>query len=130
MTGDAFEYAIKKDVRNNPIVREIDRERHREMWRSSALGVFLVVVLMLFVWRHTDLLHQDVKLHTLQERLANQLDQNAQLRVRIEQMRATARIDAKARNEYGMFVPGPGDREVIERAITSPQPASSVLARR
>ena len=23
-----FEYAIKKDVRNNPIVREVDRERH------------------------------------------------------------------------------------------------------
>jgi len=26
MTGETFEYAIKKDVRNNPIVREIDRD--------------------------------------------------------------------------------------------------------
>ena len=29
MTTETFEYAIKKDVRNNPIVREIDRERNR-----------------------------------------------------------------------------------------------------
>ena len=34
MTAETFEYAIKKDVRNNPIVREVDRERHREMCRS------------------------------------------------------------------------------------------------
>ena len=31
-----FEYAIKMDVRNNPIVREIDRSRQRELWRSVA----------------------------------------------------------------------------------------------
>jgi hypothetical protein len=48
MTGETFEYAIKKDVRNNPIVREVDRDRHREMWRSLGVGVFLVVVLPVF----------------------------------------------------------------------------------
>ena len=42
MSGESFEWAIKKDVRNNPIVREIDRERHREMWKSAGVGVFLV----------------------------------------------------------------------------------------
>ncbi len=47
MTGEAFEYAIKRDVRNNPIVREVDRERHRDMFRSTGVGVFLVVVLAL-----------------------------------------------------------------------------------
>ena len=29
---EAFEYAIKKDVRNNPIVREVDEARQRELW--------------------------------------------------------------------------------------------------
>ena len=46
MTAETFEYAIKKDVRNNPIVREVDRERHREMWRSTLIGAFLVLVLL------------------------------------------------------------------------------------
>ena len=36
--AETFEYAIKKDVRNNPIVREVDRDRHREMWRSAGAG--------------------------------------------------------------------------------------------
>ena len=40
MTGESFEYEIKKDVRNNPIVREVDEERHREMWRSVVSGRF------------------------------------------------------------------------------------------
>ena len=37
---EPFEYAIKKDVRNNPIVREVDEERQREQWRSLAVAGF------------------------------------------------------------------------------------------
>ena len=29
MSATDFEYAIKKDVRNNPIIREVDEARHR-----------------------------------------------------------------------------------------------------
>jgi len=28
---EPFEYAIRKDVRNNPIVRELDKARHQEL---------------------------------------------------------------------------------------------------
>jgi hypothetical protein len=38
MTAETFEYAIKKDVRNNPIVREVDRERHRESASEEAVN--------------------------------------------------------------------------------------------
>ena len=55
MTGDAFEYSIKKDIRNNPIVREVDLERHREMWRSTVIGLFLVAVLLFSAWQHFEL---------------------------------------------------------------------------
>ena len=34
MSGVDFDYAIKKDVRNNPIVREVDAARQRQIWRS------------------------------------------------------------------------------------------------
>ena len=30
---ESFEYAIKKDVRNNPIVREVDEARQRQLWK-------------------------------------------------------------------------------------------------
>ena len=39
---ESFEYAIKKDVRNNPIVREVDEARQRELWKSVGVAGFLV----------------------------------------------------------------------------------------
>ena len=38
MSGLDFEYAIKKDVRNNPIVREVDEARQRQLWRTAGIG--------------------------------------------------------------------------------------------
>ena len=37
---EAFEYAIKKDVRNNPIVREVDEARQRDLWKSIGVAGF------------------------------------------------------------------------------------------
>ena len=38
MSAMDFEYAIKKDIRNNPIVREVDEARQRQLWRSVGIG--------------------------------------------------------------------------------------------
>ena len=38
ITMEPFEYAIKKDVRNNPIVREVDEARQRELWKSVGVA--------------------------------------------------------------------------------------------
>ena len=55
MSGESFEWAIKKDVRNNPIVREVDLERHRDMWRSVACSVLFVAVLLFAAWQQFSL---------------------------------------------------------------------------
>ena len=43
MSGIDFEYAIKKDVRNNPIVREVDQARQRQLLQTLVIGGFLIV---------------------------------------------------------------------------------------
>src|SRR5438105_2006354 len=58
--AESFEYAIKKDVRNNPIVREVDQARQRELWKSLGIAVFLVAafevrLVYLQVFQHADL---------------------------------------------------------------------------
>ena len=40
-----FEYEIRKDFRNNQIVREVDERRLRDLWQSLGIGVVLVMVL-------------------------------------------------------------------------------------
>ena len=130
MTGESFEYAIKKDVRNNPIVREVDRERHREMWRSVTVGVFLVAVLVFSVWRQVELVWHGYELDDLQAARAAEDKTNRQLRLESESLRSPAEIERRAIRELRMIVPGPADHGVIERVIPDSPPPHSVVARR
>jgi cell division protein FtsL len=127
---DTFEYAIKKDVRNNPIVREVDRERHRDMWRSTIIGVFLVLVLLFSAWQHFELLRHGYRLEQMQQERANQEAISRHLRLEIETLRSPARIERLATGRLRMIAPAPDDATVIERVIPTPAPPRSVVARR
>lgn len=130
MTADTFEYAIKKDVRNNPIVREVDRDRHREMWRSLGVGVFLVAVLLFSAWQHFELLRHGYRFEETQKERASEIEINRHLRLEIETLRSPARIERLATERLHMISPGPGDASVIERVLPTPPPPRSVVARR
>jgi cell division protein FtsL len=130
MTAETFEYAIKKDVRNNPIVREVDRERHRDMWRSALVGGFLVIVLLFSAWQHFELLRHGYRLEQMQRERAAEEEINRHLRLEIETLRSPARIERLATGRLRMVAPQPDEAEVIERVISPPAPPRSVVARR
>ena len=130
MTGEAFEYAIKKDIRNNPIVREVDRERQREMLGSMGVGVFLVVVLLFSAFQHFELLRHGYRLEEMQKERAAEAEINRHLRLEIETLRAPARIEGLATSRLQMIAPGPGDAAVIERVVPADAPTAAVVARR
>jgi cell division protein FtsL len=129
MSGE-FEYAIKKDVRNNPIVREVDRERHAEMWRSVGVGVFLVAVLLFSAWQHFELLRHGYRIEEMQKERSAEEEINRHLRLETETLRSPARIERLATRRLGMVAPGAEDATVIERVTTTPPPPKSVVARR
>jgi cell division protein FtsL len=130
MTAETFEYAIKKDVRNNPIVREVDEERHRDMWRSVTLGVFLVAVLLFSAWQHFELLRHGYRLEQMQKERATQEEINRHLRLEIQTLRTPERIERLATGRLHMVTPGPGDASVIERVTATAPPPRSVVASR
>ena len=130
MTSDTFEYAIKKDVRNNPIVREIDRERHRDMGRSVAVGIFLVAVLLFSAWQHFELLRHGYRLEQMQRDRANESEINRHLRLEIDTLRSPARIERLATERLRMVSPGPEEASVIERVLPTEAPPKSIVARR
>jgi cell division protein FtsL len=129
MSGE-FEYAIKKDVRNNPIVREVDRERHLEMWRSVAVGVFLVAVLLFSAWQHFELLRHGYRIEEMQKERSAEDEINRHLRLEIDTLRSPARIERLATQRLGMVAPKAGDATVIVRVTSTPPPPKSVVARR
>jgi len=129
MSGE-FEYAIKKDVRNNPIVREVDRERHLEMWRSVGVGVFLVAVLLFSAWQHFELLRHGYRIEEMQKERTAEEEINRHLRLEIDTLRSPARIERLATQRLGMVAPKAEDAAVIERVTSTPPPPKSVVARR
>lgn len=125
-----FEYAIKKDVRNNPIVHEVDEAQRRELWRSVGLGVFLVVVLLFSAWQHFELLRHGYQIERMQRERAAEEEVNRHLRLEIESLRAPARIEKIAKEKLRLVEPSADEAIVIERVAPAPPPDSSVVASR
>ena len=130
MTGETFEYAIKKDVRNNPIVREIDRERNREMARSVAIGVFLVAVLLFWAWQQFELRRNGYRLEQMQQERGVEAEVNRHLRLEAQTLQAPERIERLALGRLHMVAPRAEDASVIERVVETPPPPRSVVASR
>ena len=127
---ESFEYAIKKDVRNNPIVREVDRERHVEMWRSVAVGVFLVAVLLFSAWQHFELLRHGYRVEQMQSERAAEEEAARHLRLEIETLKSLKRIETLAVEQLHLVAPSRDEAIVIERVLPADPPAKSVVARR
>jgi cell division protein FtsL len=127
---EAFEYAIKKDVRNNPIVREVDEARQRELWKSGGIAALLVLLVLFSAWQHFELLKHGYRVEEMQRERAEQEEVGRQYRLEIETLRSPRRIEALATQQLHLISPTNADAIVIERAIAADPPASSVVARR
>ena len=130
MSGMDFEYAIKKDIRNNPIVREVDEARQRQLWRTTAIGLFLVLVLLFSAWQHFELLRHGYQIEELQRQRAAEEEIGRQLRLEIETLRSPKRIETLATGQLHLVAPSLDEAIVIERMQSAEPPAKSVVARR
>jgi cell division protein FtsL len=127
---EAFEYAVRKDVRNNPIVRDVDEARQRELWTSVGIAVLLVLVLLFSAWQHFELLRHGYKVEELQRERTAQEDIRRQYQLEIETLRSLKRIEALATGELHLVAPSEGEAIVIERVLPADPPTKSVVARR
>jgi cell division protein FtsL len=129
-TTGTFEYEIRKDVRNNQIVREVDQRRLRDLWQSLGIGVLLVLVLLFSAWQHFELLRHGYRLEQMQRDRAAEEDVNRHLRLEMESLRSPRRIEAIATERLGMVAPGPTEAVVLERVTPPAPPAKSLVATR
>ena len=130
MSGMDFEYAIKKDIRNNPIVREVDEARQRQLWRSMAIGLFLVVVVLFSAWQHFELLRHGYQIERMQQERAAEEEINRHLRLEVETLRAPRRIEKIATEQLNLVAPPRGQAIVIERVMPSAPADKSIVAAR
>ncbi|MCE2539005.1 MAG: cell division protein FtsL [Acidobacteria bacterium] len=112
MTHEDFADLVSPQIRNAPIVRELDGVRQRELRGSLILAVSLVAVLVFSVWQHFELLQHGYRIEEMRQEYARQQELNRHLRLEIETLRSPARIERVATGQLRMVVPA-GDRELL-----------------
>lgn len=127
-SAEAFEYAIKKDVRNNPIVREVDERRLREQWKLLALGAVFVGVLLFSGWQRVELLQHGYRVEQMEKERAAQREVNRHLRLEIETLKSPQRIEALATQQLHLVAPEAGSAVIIERVVPADPPSASIVA--
>jgi cell division protein FtsL len=127
---EPFEYAIKKDVRNNTIVREVDEARQRDLWKSVAMAGLLVAVLLFSAWQHFELLQHGYRIEEMQRERSAEEELSRRLRLEIETLRSPKRIEALATGRMHLVAPSRDEAIVIERVVPADAPAKSIVARR
>ena len=130
MSRQRFEHVIRQDVHNNPIVREVDHARQRELWRSVVVGVVLVAVLLFSAWQHFKLLQHGYRIEQMQQERAEEAKANRHLRLEIETLRSLSRIERIATDELNLVEPTSDEAIVIRRVTPSPVPDRTVVASR
>jgi cell division protein FtsL len=128
--AEPFEYAIRKDVRNNPIVREVDEARQRDLWKSVAVASVLVVMLLFWAWQQFELLRHGYQVEELQRQRAAEEETARHLRLEIDTLRSPKRIEMLATERLHLVAPSQDEAIVIERVVPAQPPAKTVVARR
>jgi hypothetical protein len=122
-----LEYAIKNDIRNNPVIREVDVRQRREMWRTVLLVVCTVGALLLVARQYLQMQQLGIEIEQLKADLEADVAANRQLRLNHDRLIAPAVIDRRAR-QLGLRPSTLDDTIVIDRG-SDPPPSDGVLAR-
>jgi cell division protein FtsL len=121
------EYAIKKDVRNNPIVRDVDRRQRRELLRTLVLGSLVVGMLLFSGWQHYQVIDEGYQVEALLKDRAEAEALNRRLRLEVDALRRPELIERRAIEELHMVYPTSAETLHIER-VTTAAPDRAVVA--
>lgn len=119
-------YAIKKDIRNNPVIRATDTRQKREFLRILLLIMLGVATLLFSAKWATRMRMAKYNIEELRLNLDVQQAANRKLRLNLETFRSPKVIEDRAR-EIGLRPPTLAETVVIEVAHET-SPAGSVVA--
>lgn len=107
-------FILTKPVRNEQLVRELDRKRHHELFLVALTGFVLAVAVIVYAWPHFEM----IRLGYRMEELRQQREELVEVRNHLELQRATesdpARIESIAKNQLGMVYPDREHMVVVE----------------
>jgi cell division protein FtsL len=126
---DAMAFSVPKDIQNHP-VRNVDRGRQREMWRSVVWVSLLVGALLLVAWEHSQWTDLGYETTRLQQAKAASDAENRHLKLELETLRAPRRIEELAIHDLHLVAPKQTEAVVLDLVREAATPARTLVARR
>jgi hypothetical protein len=123
-----LEYAIRQDIRNNPVVREVDREQKREFYRLLLWAGAVVVMLLIAVVPRFTAVSTGYRAEELRDELAAEQARYRLYLLELEVRTRPQHIRDRATRELGMVAPTESDTLVLERVPPASRPSRAVVA--
>ena len=124
------EYAIKKDIRNNPVVREPDSQQKREFIHTTLVTVAIVAMGLFAAWQHFKIVQNGYEVQKIEQARAAEDALNRKLRLEVETLRAPQRLERLALQDLHMVAPLSKDTLVVERATAAAPDQAAVASNR
>jgi hypothetical protein len=125
-----IDYAIRQDVKNNAIVREIDRARVIEMWRWAGVVFGLAAVLVFSAWQHFEVLRYGYLIEDMRKQRVVEDELRRHLVLDRAVLLAPQRLETIATRKLRLVVPSAEATVVIDRVAGDAPPARGVVAAR
>lgn len=124
-----LEFAIKQDIRNNPVVREVDAVQRREFFRLLGGAAAALITLLLVLWPRFSQQRQSYRMEDLRQELAVEKALNRKYILDLETLLQPKELEQRAA-ALGLFLPTERDTVVLERVAPSPRPTRGIVAAR
>jgi cell division protein FtsL len=124
------DYVVRKRVENQAIVREVDHDRQRELYRLVLVGALALGAVLFAALQHFEARWLEKELVVLQQERAIELEIRRHLQLEIAALSAADRIERVATGQLRMVAPDARTATILERVTSTPASTSAVVAAR
>lgn len=98
-------FLMSKRVRNEQLVRELDRKRHRELFMVALTALALTAAIIAYAWPHFEMIRLGYRMEELRERREELVEAKRHLELQRATEVAPSRIESIAKEQLGMVYP-------------------------
>ncbi len=107
-------YQISRRVANEQLVRQVDRERNRQLLMVGVTGLLLAAAVLAYGWQHFEMIRNGYRMEEQRKEREYLIQIQRQLSLEKASLESPDRIETIATRELGMVAPSEDQFVVVE----------------
>ena len=107
-------YQISRRVANEQLVRQVDRERNRQLLMVGVTGLLLAAAVLAYGWQHFEMIRNGYRMEEQRKEREYLIQIQRQLFLEKASLESPDRIETIATRELGMVAPSQDQFVVVE----------------